>query len=90
MNIIQRNNAVDIVRTAALFGICIVNLPFLGLNFNQQTGGNLNTLDQTTIFLVEALIQNKFLNILVPSQHSKICHVTITLTTKCLLNEQNI
>ena len=60
MNIVQRNNAVDIVRTAALFGICIVNLPFLGLNFNQQTGGNLNSLDQTTIFLVEALIQNKF------------------------------
>ena len=56
----QRNTTVDIIRTAALFGICIVNLPFLGVDFNQQTEVSLSMADKTVIFLVESLFQNKF------------------------------
>ncbi len=56
----QRNTTVDIIRTVALFGICIVNLPFLGVDFNQQTEVSLSMADKTVIFLVESLFQNKF------------------------------
>jgi len=52
----SRNIEVDSIRTFALIGICIVNIPFLG----QQLGPPAALVDQAAVFTVEALFQGKF------------------------------
>jgi len=55
----QRNEEVDVIRGLALFGICVVNIPFLAMPINKvlerQAG-----LDGVVQFLVEWLFQGKF------------------------------
>lgn len=57
---IPRNIEVDAIRTFALIGICIVNIPFLGLTVTQQLVPPTNPADQAAVFAVEALFQGKF------------------------------
>lgn len=55
----QRSVEVDVIRGLALFGICVVNIPFLAMPINQvlerQTG-----FDGVVQFIVEWLFQGKF------------------------------
>lgn len=60
MRQIPRNIEVDAIRTFALFGICIVNIPFLGLAVEQQLVPPTQLADQIAVFAVEALLQGKF------------------------------
>ena len=55
-----RNIEVDTIRTFALIGICIVNIPFLGLTVAQQLVPPTDLADQAAVFAVEALFQGKF------------------------------
>lgn len=55
-----RNIEVDTIRTVALIGICIVNIPFLGLTVTQQLVPPMLLADQADVFAVEALFQGKF------------------------------
>ena len=55
-----RNIEVDTIRTFALIGICIVNIPFLGLTVAQQLAPPTALADQAAVFAVEALFQGKF------------------------------
>ena len=55
-----RNIEVDTIRTVALIGICIVNVPFLGLTVEQQLVHPTALADQAAVFAVEALLQGKF------------------------------
>lgn len=55
-----RNTSVDAVRTAALIGICVVNLPFLALPPEQAMGQPAAQVDRFAAFLVELLFQGKF------------------------------
>ena len=55
-----RNIEVDTIRTFALIGICIVNIPFLGLTVAQQLMPPTDLADQAAVFVVEALFQGKF------------------------------
>ncbi len=55
-----RNIEVDTIRTFALIGICIVNIPFLGLTVAQQLVPPTALADQAAVFAVEALFQGKF------------------------------
>jgi uncharacterized protein len=55
-----RNIEVDTIRTFALIGICIVNIPFLGLTVTQQLVPPVAFADQAAVFAVEALFQGKF------------------------------
>ena len=55
-----RNIEVDTIRTFALIGICIVNIPFLGLTVSQQLVPPKKPFDQAAVFAVEALFQGKF------------------------------
>lgn len=55
-----RNIEVDAIRTFALFGICVVNIPFLGLTATQQMIPPTAIADQFAVIVVEALFQGKF------------------------------
>ncbi len=55
-----RNIEVDTIRTFALIGICIVNIPFFGLTVEQQLVPPTALADQAAVFAVEALLQGKF------------------------------
>lgn len=55
----DRNHAVDIVRVAALAGICVVNIPFMGLAANIPATPAA-VFDQLAMFTVNALFQAKF------------------------------
>jgi uncharacterized protein len=55
-----RNIEVDTIRTFALIGICIVNIPFLGLTVTQHLVPPTAFADQAAVFAVEALFQGKF------------------------------
>jgi uncharacterized protein len=56
----ERNTAVDLIRLLALIGICIVNVPFLGLPVEGTLSPPSNAPDRVAIFFVEALFQSKF------------------------------
>lgn len=56
----SRNTEVDVLRSAALFGICVVNLPFLGLPAEAQLAPAIQPLDRIAAFGVEWLFQGKF------------------------------
>ncbi|MDK2770505.1 MAG: DUF418 domain-containing protein [Sphingomonas sp.] len=53
-----RNHSVDVVRLAALIGICVVNIPFMGLATAPAVPAG--AFDQIVMFAVNALCQAKF------------------------------
>ena len=55
-----RTTAVDLIRLAALFGICVVNLPFLGLPTVAVLSPPAAGADRLAWLLVAALFQSKF------------------------------
>ena len=60
MHMKDRNGAVDFVRTAALLGICVVNMTFLGLPVEAAFRPPEASGDRFAAFAVEALFQAKF------------------------------
>ncbi len=56
----DRNTTVDTIRMAALIGICIVNVPFLGLPADATMLPPVDSADRIAAFFVEALFQSKF------------------------------
>jgi uncharacterized protein len=56
----DRNHAVDAVRTAALIGICIVNLPFMGLPLAAMFEPPAGLADRVATFVVAAFFEAKF------------------------------
>lgn len=56
----ERNAAVDLIRLLALVGICVVNVPFLGLPVEATLAPPPNAPDQIAVFVIEALFQSKF------------------------------
>lgn len=59
MSTTLRNSSIDLVRTAALIGICVVNLPFLAMSNDVPTADS-PYYDQAAAFLIEFLFQGKF------------------------------
>lgn len=55
-----RTTTVDLIRTAALIGICVVNLPFLGLPADQVLQHPTAPLDQAANLAVQTLFEGKF------------------------------
>lgn len=56
----DRTQEVDLIRSLALLGICVVNLPFLALPMVALTQPPAAMADRIAIFTVEALFQGKF------------------------------
>jgi uncharacterized protein len=56
----RRNAEVDAIRSFALFGICVVNLPFLALPMEALLAPPASAADAAARFLVEVLFQGKF------------------------------
>lgn len=56
----ERNQAVDMVRAIALFGIAVVNLPFLALPADATLYLPADGIDRIAVVLVELLFQAKF------------------------------
>jgi uncharacterized protein len=56
----QRNVEVDTIRTLALIGICVVNVPFLALPIEAQFVLPAGLANQVAVFVVEAFFQGKF------------------------------
>lgn len=56
----DRNQAVDMVRTVALVGIAVVNLPFMALPVKMMLGVPEAGLDRVAVLFVEGLFQAKF------------------------------
>lgn len=59
MSTASRNSSIDLIRTAALIGICVVNLPYLALTDSDPTVTS-PSYDHTAAFLIEFLFQGKF------------------------------
>lgn len=55
-----RNHEVDVIRMAALIGICIVNIPFMALPVEAVFASPGPWYDKAAAFLVESLLQLKF------------------------------
>ena len=60
MNTLQRSSEVDIVRMAALIGICVVNVPFMALPVESVFIPPDGFYDKIAAFLVEGFFQLKF------------------------------
>ncbi len=56
----QRSNEVDIIRMAALIGICVVNVPFMALPVESVFTPPDYVYDKSAAFLVECFLQLKF------------------------------
>ena len=56
----SRNAEVDVIRTLALLGICVVNVPFMALPALAQVTTPDTLVDQIALFVVEAFFQGKF------------------------------
>lgn len=59
-NAVQRTNEVDIIRMAALIGICVVNVPFMALPAASVLIQPDSFYDKSAAFLVECFLQLKF------------------------------
>src|SRR5690606_38281278 len=59
MSTVSRNSSIDLIRTAALIGICVVNLPYLALSDSGPTATS-SSYDHMAAFLIEFLFQGKF------------------------------
>lgn len=55
-----RSPAVDTIRAAALMGICVVNLPFLGQPIEVVLAPPVGTVDTLTWIFTSTLFQSKF------------------------------
>lgn len=60
LDLTHRNLEVDAIRTAALVGICVVNVPFMGMLLPEVLTKPDTGIDQTAMFAVAALFQGKF------------------------------
>lgn len=56
----NRNASVDLIRTAALLGICVVNVPFMALPIEDAFLPPEHTMDQVALFIIETCFQMKF------------------------------
>ncbi|MBY6345994.1 DUF418 domain-containing protein [Providencia rettgeri] len=59
MSSATRNSSIDLIRTAALIGICVVNIPYLALTDSDPTATS-PAYDHAAAFLIEFLFQGKF------------------------------
>ncbi|MDO3387924.1 hypothetical protein QWI17_18915 [Gilvimarinus sp. SDUM040013] len=57
---LHRNKEADAVRAFALLGICIVNMPFLGLTTADILLPTQSTSEQFAVFFMAAFAQMKF------------------------------
>ncbi|MFC7367157.1 DUF418 domain-containing protein [Vreelandella zhaodongensis] len=60
MSTVRRSNEVDIIRMAALIGICVVNVPFMALSVESLFTPPDGFYDKSVGFLVESFLQLKF------------------------------
>ncbi|CAN0428939.1 unnamed protein product [Ectocarpus sp. 12 AP-2014] len=60
MSAVRRSNEVDIIRMAALIGICVVNVPFMALPVESVFIPPDSVYDKSAAFLVECFLQLKF------------------------------
>lgn len=60
MKALPRSNEVDIIRMAALIGICVVNVPFMALPVESVFIPPDSLYDKSAAFLVECFLQLKF------------------------------
>lgn len=60
MSAVRRSNEVDIIRMAALIGICVVNVPFMALPVESVFIPPDSFYDKSAAFLVECFLQLKF------------------------------
>jgi len=60
MRAVRRSNEVDIIRMAALIGICVVNVPFMALPIESVLIPPDSFYDKAAAFLVECFLQLKF------------------------------
>lgn len=60
MSAVRRTNEVDIIRMAALIGICVVNVPFMALPVESVFILPDSFYDKSAAFLVECFLQLKF------------------------------
>ncbi len=60
MSAVRRTNEVDIIRMAALIGICVVNVPFMALPVESVFIPPDSFYDKSAAFLVECFFQLKF------------------------------
>lgn len=60
MSLVRRSNEVDIIRMAALIGICVVNVPFMALPVESVFTPPDGFYDKSAGFLVESFLQLKF------------------------------
>ena len=60
MSALRRTNEVDIIRMAALIGICVVNVPFMALPVESVFIPPDSFYDKSAAFLVECFLQLKF------------------------------
>jgi len=60
MSAVRRSNEVDIIRMAALIGICVVNVPFMALPVESVFTPPDGFYDKCAAFLVESFLQLKF------------------------------
>lgn len=60
MSTVRRSNEVDIIRMAALIGICVVNVPFMALPVESVFIPPDGVYDKSVGFLVESFLQLKF------------------------------
>lgn len=60
MSIVHRSNDVDVIKMAALIGICVVNVPFMGLPLESVLTPPTGFYDQLADFVVKVFLQLKF------------------------------
>lgn len=60
MSTVQRSNEVDVIRMAALVGICVVNVPFMALPVESVFTPPDGFYDRCVAYLVECFLQLKF------------------------------
>ncbi|MBH8581658.1 DUF418 domain-containing protein [Bisbaumannia pacifica] len=60
MNRIRRSHEVDVIRMAALIGICVVNVPFMALPIESAFVAPQGADERTAAFVVECFFQLKF------------------------------
>jgi uncharacterized protein len=56
----KRNTEIDLVRTVALIGICVVNVPFMAMPPAAQFTPPTALADKAALFVIEAAFQGKF------------------------------
>jgi uncharacterized protein len=60
MGLSKRNIEIDLIRTVALIGICVVNVPFMAMPPAAQFTPPAAVADKAALFVIEAAFQGKF------------------------------